>query len=216
MKKVYLSLFVMALMAVACKNVEDKAIDTKTTDSTGVAKEEPAAAPMDSAAMMKAWENYATPGDMHKMFASEVGTWDEESIMWMGPDDQNPTKSKMTAVNTMILGGRYQHSKHSGTIMGMPFEGISTMGYDNASKKIVGTWVDNMGTGIMYLTGDYNPSSKTIELKGNATDPTTGKQKPYRELYTIVDSDTRKMVMYDVTPDGKEYKSMEMNLKRRK
>lgn len=27
----------------------------------------------------------------------------------------------------------------------MPFEGISTLGYDNAKKTFFSTWIDNMG-----------------------------------------------------------------------
>ncbi|MBK9333372.1 MAG: DUF1579 family protein [Ignavibacteria bacterium] len=30
------------------------------------------------------------------------------------------------------MGGRYQQGKHTGDMMGMPFEGMSLLGYDNA------------------------------------------------------------------------------------
>src|SRR5690606_24172695 len=132
---------------------------------------------------------------------------------YMSANDQNPQKWKMTAVTKMILGGRYQESRHSGNVMGQPFEGVSIMGYDNASKKIVSTWYDNMGTGIMYVSGDYNPNSDTVELRGEMTDPMTGKKKPYRETFRVVDNDTRHIVMYDVDEKGSEYKSMEITVK---
>jgi hypothetical protein len=32
-------------------------------------------------AAMKAWQNYMTPGDIHKMLASADGTWNEEITM---------------------------------------------------------------------------------------------------------------------------------------
>ena len=43
----------------------------------------------------------------------------------------------------------------------------------------------------------------------------TGQEKTYREVWTIVDANNRKMEMFDKGPDGKEYKSMEMTMKRK-
>ena len=79
------------------------------------------------------------------------GEWNEEVTMWMAPGAP-PTVSKATAKNEMIMGGRYQLSKSTGTMMGMPFEGMSTVGYDNAKKQFTSTWIDNFGTGTMALT----------------------------------------------------------------
>jgi|SRR5690606_16951483 len=167
------------------------------------------------AEMEKAWAAYMTPGKVHSMLASEVGSWDEEMTMWMGPGAQ-PQKFKMNCEISMIMGGRYQQGRHTGDMMGMPFEGISVVGYNNASGKMESTWVDNMGTGIMYMNAPYDGSSKTIEFKGDVVDPMTKKNKKFREVYTIVDENTRKMEMYDVGPNGKEYKSMEIIMKRKK
>jgi hypothetical protein len=217
MKKTILSLAVLLLLTAACKKAEDKTEATTTVTDTTAVKTETAEAekPMDSAAMMKAWQEYATPGETHKMLAMDNGNWTTESTMWMRPGDPKPTKTTMTATSKMILGGRYQEATYSGMMMGQPFEGKSTVGYDNASKKIVSTWVDNMGTGIMYMTGSYDGTSKTMELKGDCTDPMTGKVKPIRETFTIVDDNTRKMEMFD-TANGKEFKSMEMTMTRKK
>ena len=88
----------------------------------------------DQDAAMKAWQAYMTPGDIHKMIAKDDGEWNEEITLWMVPGSP-PTKSTATAVNKMIMGGRYQESKHVGNFMGMPFEGYSLLGYDNAKKN---------------------------------------------------------------------------------
>lgn len=101
-------------------------------------------------------------------------------------------------------------------MMGQAFEGISTVGYDNASKEIVSSWLDNMGTNIMQMRGKYDGISKTMDMKGECTDPMTGKIKTVRETYTLVDDNTRKMEMYDTDPNGKEFKSMEIVMTRKK
>jgi len=165
--------------------------------------------------MMKAWEAYATPGDAHKELAKEVGAWTTESTMWMMPNDPKPMKTTGTAEIKMAYGDRYQIGTHKGDFMGMPFEGTSTVGYNNASKKWESTWIDNMGTGVMFMSGVYDPKTKTSTFVGRCTDPITGKEKSVRETYTIVDDNTRKMTMYDTDEKGKEYKTMEMTMKRR-
>ena len=217
MKKTFFSMSALLFIVTACKKETVVSDTTIVTDTTIVATETAEATkPMDSAAMMKAWEAYATPGEAHKTLALDNGNWTAESTMWMGPNDQKPMKSTMTANIKMIMGGRYQEARYSGNMMGQAFEGISTVGYDNASKEIVSSWLDNMGTNIMQMRGKYDGISKTMDMKGECTDPMTGKIKTVRETYTLVDDNTRKMEMYDTDPNGKEFKSMEIVMTRKK
>ena len=167
----------------------------------------------DSAAMIKMWMDNMNPGNFHKMLSKSNGTWIEEATFWMDPAAP-PTTSSMRAENKMILGGRYQQSIVSGDFNGAPFEGMSTVGYDNAKKKFVSTWIDNMGTGIIYMEGNYNPVLKNITFFGKMVDPTTGKENNLREVFTIIDDNTQTITMYD-SRDGKEFKSMELKMKRK-
>jgi hypothetical protein len=164
-------------------------------------------------AAQKAWMDYMTPGKFHQMFAKADGDWTVETTMWMEPGAP-PAKSTGSAVNKMILGGRYQESKHTGNMMGMPFEGISILGYDNAKKEFVNTWIDNMGTGIMTMTGKWDESSRTINFTGSSVDPATGKEMKIREVFKLVDDDHQTMEMF-MTADGKEFKSMEVKFTRK-
>jgi hypothetical protein len=162
---------------------------------------------------MKAWQDYMTPGDVHKMIASSDGTWNEEITMWMTPGAP-PSKSTATAENKMILGGRYQQSTTTGSFNGMPFEGQNLLAYDNAKKVFLSTWIDNMGTGMMEMQGTWDNASKTINFTGTAVDPMTGKDMNIRETFTLVDNNTQMMDMY-ATQDGKEYKTMEIKFTRK-
>ena len=166
----------------------------------------------ESEAMMNAWTKYMTPGDFHKMLAKSEGKWNEEATFWMAPGAP-PTTSNMSCENKMILGGRYQQSNHSGTVNEMPFEGMGTVAYDNAKKVFISTWVDNMGTGLMYMEGKYNGTRRNIVFRGKAVDPMTGMSNPVREVFTIVDDNTQTIAMYN-TVKGKEFKSMEIKLTR--
>jgi hypothetical protein len=162
---------------------------------------------------MKAMMAYSTPGEIHKMLAKSVGVWTATVTMWMQPGAP-PTTSIAEANNEMILGGRYLQSKNTGNFGGMPFEGISIIGYDNAKKMFVNSWIDNMGTGMMFLTGKWDPSSQSINLSGSMVDPMSGKDIPVRETYKIVDDNTQVLEMYS-TMAGKDFKNMEIKFTRK-
>lgn len=213
MKKLTTTLAIITLCFVSCKK-EVKEESATTKDSLAVKTEEPLIEePLDSAAQMKAWQEYATPGNPHKMMADEVGTWNCDMTFWTEPNGK-AEKSTTTAEIKMVLGGRYQEAVYKGTMMGQPFEGKSTLAYNNASQEYTTTFIDNMGTGMMVAMGKYNEAAKSMEFKGEMVNPVNGEKSPYREVYTIVDPKTRKMEMFDMK-NGTEYKSMEIVMKKK-
>ncbi|RFM36179.1 DUF1579 domain-containing protein [Chitinophaga silvisoli] len=163
----------------------------------------------------KAWMDYMTPGKIHQMLAHSNGTWTYESTFWMAPGAP-PSKSTGITENKMILGGRYQESIHKGKMEGMDFEGHSLLAYDNAKKIFQNAWVDNMGTGIMMLEGTWDDASHSLTLTGKTYDPMAGKDIEMKEVITIQDDDHHLMEMYYTGKDGKEVKSMEIHLTRKK
>jgi Protein of unknown function (DUF1579) len=210
----------ISLLLVACNN-EKKTDDAKTESDSTTAKTEtvePKAETMpmpDSATMMKNWQEYMTPGDVHKMMAKWNGTWDGDVTMWTYPGAPEQ-KSKSTAVNKMIMNGLYQQSTHTGNMMGMPFNGMSTIAYDIHKKEFVNAWIDNMGSGIMVLKGPWDEATKTTNLKGKMTDPGTKGDVDMRETFKIIDDNTQEMEMFVMMPDGKEFKTMNIKYTRKK
>lgn len=216
MKNLFVTLSVLALCFVSCKKEVKVETTTTKTDSTVVTRPKAdtvTKAPMDSVAEQKAWMDYATPGEGQKLLADDTGTWNEDLTFWMS-EGGKPMKYTSTGTSKMVLGGRYQEMVHKGKIMGMDFEGHGTLAYDNTTKEYISTWVDNMGTGITVCKGTYDPATKAITLKGDMVNPTLGKAAPFKQVYTIVDANTRKVESYD-TKNGKEYKSMEIIMKRK-
>lgn len=206
-----LLLFSVIFLLTACE--KGKPVTEKSSSKTDSAEWKP----VDSVTAMKAWMDYATPGDLHKMLAKYDGNWTGVSTMWMEAGGK-PITSQAECTNKMIFGGRYQQSNYKGSFMGMPFEGMSLMGYDKAKKKFVSTWVDNMGTGIMHAEGDWDAAKKSLEFKGKMADPARpGKECDFREVYIFTDDNNHTMEMYG--PDsktGKEHKSMEIKFTRKK
>lgn len=167
-----------------------------------------------TAAEMKAWQDYMTPGEIHKMIAQSDGEWIGEITIWMDPAAP-PTKSTAIAKNEMIMGGRYQLSKTTGNMMGMPFEGMSLVGYDNAKKTFTTVWIDNFGTGIMTIEGPWDDRTNSITMQGKMVDPISGKEIWTKQVMKFIDKDNQLMEMYD-KKNGKETKNMEIKFTRKK
>lgn len=94
MKLKFLSLIAI-ISLVSCGKKEETKTDTTTVTDTVKVEETPITIP-DSATIAKAWEDYMTPAEQHKMLALENGTWHEEMTMWMEPGAE-PMKNTMTA-----------------------------------------------------------------------------------------------------------------------
>lgn len=165
-------------------------------------------------AEQKAWQAYMTPGEAHKFLVASAGDWTEQITMWMDPAAP-PTKTTTTSKSEMIMGGRYLVSKTTGNMMGMPFEGMSIMGFDNAKKVYTSTWIDNLGTGVISMEGTWDEATKSVNFKGKGIDPMNGKEVMMRQVIKVIDNDTQEFHMYD-NKNGKEVKTMEIKSVRKK
>ena len=179
MKRITLTICAAAFLLASCKD-ENKTEEPLKADATvspatdSKPKEEPWVA-VDDSTGMKNWMAYATPGETHKMLAKSNGTWKGEMTMWMAADAP-PSTATAIMVNKMIMGGRYQVSETKGNVMGMPFNGMGTTGYDNHKKVFVSTWIDNMGTGVLKVEGPWDEATKSTTLTGKMIDPMTGRE----------------------------------------
>ncbi|NUM61940.1 MAG: DUF1579 domain-containing protein [Ignavibacteriaceae bacterium] len=162
-------------------------------------------------AMMKAWQEYMTPGTMHELLAKSVGEWKTEIKSWMDPN-MPPTETAGKSVCESMLGGRYFIATETANFMGMPFEGSSISGYDNATKKFFSVWIDNMGTGVLNLEGSYDEASKTFTYTGSGMS-FTGEYK-VREIIQHVNDDESLFTMYMEEGGRPEMKMMEIKYTR--
>ena len=168
----------------------------------------------DDKTMMDAMAKAAAPGEQHKQLGALAGTWMAEVKSWMAPG-QPPMTAKGSATITPILGGRYIREDFSGEFMQMPFTGMGLTGYDNIAKKYVASWVDNMGTGILRLTGTFDASANTYMYTGKQPDPVSGQEKDMRMSVHVVDKNKHVAEFFDPTPDGKWAKILEITYTRK-
>lgn len=137
--------------------------------------------PPEMAAEMEAWMKAGAPGEAHEFLAQGAGKWNLTIKQWMGPGE--PQISEGTAVREVILGGRFVRETVTGSMMGMPFEGIGISGYDNVSGKYWGSWIDNMTTGVMTMEGERE--GDTVTWIGKGSDPMSGGTYTMRMVSTM-------------------------------
>jgi len=152
---------------------------------------------------------YAVPGENHKALGKLVGNWKTTVRLWMGPGD--PAVSQGTATYAWALGGRYLQCHQTGSFNGMPYEGMGIDGYDNGKKQYFNVWFDNMGTGLMYSTGQPAADGQGIEYTGTTFDPSQMKDMTVREIVHWNDANHYVYTMYSSFP-GPDGKPQEMKV----
>ena len=170
----------------------------------------------DEAQMMAAMMEMAKPGENHKVLEGMAGSWTYQVKWWMNPKAP-PMESSGTCVVKSVMDGRYFISEHTGK-MSMPgadgkmmeanFQGMGTEGYDNAKKKFVASWIDNMGTGIMSMEGTYDAATKTLTYLGEEQ-PLPGMKFKLRQAVKCTDKDHHTVEFYE-EHGGTEVKTMEI------
>lgn len=161
--------------------------------------------------MMKMYEQFNAPGAEHAHFKEAVGTWKTEMKVYMGPGE--PSVSTGTSEMEVIFGGRYLVEHFKCSMMEKPFEGMALAGFDNLKKKYVSIWLDNMSTGFMLMEGTYDEATKTTTSYGEYDDPFTGHEK-MKSVIRELSKDKHVFEMYQIGPDGKETKMMEITYDR--
>jgi len=167
--------------------------------------------------MMKRYQEAMTPGESHKKLEAFVGSWDVETKIWTAGPNSVPIVSKGTAEYRMILGGRFLQQDFTGDMMGKKITGMGYTGYDNFKKKVVGIWIDDMGTCISTMEGSIDREGRTLTCYGRMDEPMTGeKNRKVKYVTRWVDSDTHIFESYDLSAYGDKKPTMQFTYTRKK
>jgi len=169
--------------------------------------DKPAMGGMDEAAM-KAMMEAGAPGPHHKALEPMAGNFKYVNKFRMDPS-QDWVTTEGEYNGEMAMDGRFLMVNVKGPMMGMTFQGMGCLGYDNMLQKFVAGWIDNMGTGIMRSEGTGSDGDKTITFTGQMMEPMTKKMTDYKYVYEIKSNDEFTMRWW--TPsmkDGKMFESM--------
>ena len=189
--------------------------------ASGIVSAQPEKAPqgaMDPAkqAAMEAMQKYGSPSEAHKTLEAFAGTWNYTVQFRMSPEGSVQTMGG-TATNTIVFGGRFIKQEFHGKPDGdqPPFEGFGFIGYDNIRKEYQSVWIDNMATGMMTGIGQFDTATKSLTEQGSFSCPITMEtSRKFRAKWRIVDPYNTIYESYMSSPDGKEFKAMEIHYNR--
>jgi len=156
---------------------------------------------------MMAWQAYLTPGAEQAWLATQAGTYITKASFRMDPNGPW-TDSDGVVVRSMGMGGRFLVEDFTGTMMGMPFLGRGTTGWDNGRSLFVTTWYDNMSTGIATGTGEWNEDRTKINWRITQTDPMKKKSITSKAEWWWKPDGTLVFDSWMPLPSGEQYHAM--------
>ncbi len=165
--------------------------------------------PMMDKQMMDMMMKYGMPGKNHEFLKKYVGTWDIEVKNWAAPGAE-PMMSKATQKNQLIFDGRFLEGQFDGMMMGQGFKGRQIIGYDLFQNKYVSFWIDSMSTTFYLTTGTLNAAGNAMTETGTWPDAMTGGTRKVKIVTTFMMDGMYTFEMFMFTPDGKEFKSMQL------
>jgi Protein of unknown function (DUF1579) len=154
------------------------------------------------------------PSPEHAILKTDVGTWDATLKVWPTPEAQ-PMSMTGTETNEMLGGDMWLMSHFESDFGGMPFTGMGAFGYDPAEKKYVGGWIDSMSPYMTSSKGDYDAATKTMTMIAETRDVATGKPVTQKQIGHHIDDDTRTFEIQQKGDDGKYWKMLEIEYKRK-
>lgn len=155
------------------------------------------------------------PTAEHELLKAMVGDWNAKMKLYHTPGAE-PEVNECTETVELLPGGMWVTSRFEGKIMGMPFSGIGTSGYDPTEKKYVGTWVDSMSPYMQTIKGDYDAKTKTMTSISTSRNPLNGEEITYKEIGREINDDTRTFEMHMPNEKGEYVKMMEIEYTRKK
>jgi hypothetical protein len=148
------------------------------------------------------WRRSSEPGEGHRRLAPLAGRW-TFTIAYPGGPGGTPTEASGTSEFRWILGGRFLLEESKTTLAGQPFEWVGIHAYDNARRRHTSAWVDNLGTAIEAMEGDFEDGDRTLAYQGEEDHPGQGRVK-VRWLITFQGPDGYQVRLVEAGPTGRE------------
>ncbi len=153
------------------------------------------------------------PHEPHLWLARFVGEWD-----WIGRADlgggqtcENSGTDRFRAIGEYWVVG-----EGSADDSGVPFRSVLTLGFDPASQRFVGTWIDSTSTYLWRYDGELGPTGSTVTLTAEGPSPTNPKARAkFREVIEFKSPDHRVSTGSVLGADGRWTEFLTVEARRR-
>lgn len=153
------------------------------------------------------------PTPEHLKLMEGVGMWDVKTKHFMEPG--KPPMEGVATDHVEAIGGFWTTSKFTTTMMGQPFVGQCTLGYDVVKKTYIMTWVDSMSHFMFNFEGGFDKAGKVLTLSGIGPDMTGQGMTKWTAVNETIDKNSMLFKMFITMPFG-ECQIMENTYTRRK
>ncbi|MGE0200994.1 MAG: DUF1579 domain-containing protein [Candidatus Melainabacteria bacterium] len=138
------------------------------------------------------------PTEEHAWLKQLVGTWDSQVETMASPAGPGE-KSAATEV-VKPLGEFWVTNDVDGTMMGKPYQGQMTIGYDADKDKYVGSWIDSMTGTAWHYEGVVDGNKLVLEAEG--TCPMMNKPMKMKEITELKDANHKEMTSLMLGENG--------------
>jgi len=185
--------------------------------SVSLSQDKPAS-PKDGAANkqqdMAAEMEAIKPGPQHKELAKMAGEWTTVTKFSADPNAK-PEETTGSAKIATALEGRFITEEDSGTMMGMPYNGMRMTGYNNAAKQYEASWAWTLSTAILRMTGKSSDHGKTVTYAASFAEA-DGAEEKMTVVVKQIDDDHFVVDMSGKYPDGSNGPHLETMYTRKK
>jgi hypothetical protein len=143
------------------------------------------------------------PTAEHGALMELVGEWNVECTYAMGPGEEMTCEAKETIEP---VGAFWTVSLFQSEMMGMPFIGRCTMGYDPRREVWIATWVDSMMPHMYVMEGNYDEAGKVLTMNSEGPAPGSGELTNYRSAWERLEDGKRRFEMFVTLPEVGEVK----------
>jgi len=157
---------------------------------------------------------YYMPGEHHKLLDVFVGTWDASVAMVM-PGMDEPMTMAGTMEARLVMDGRFLEQRFSADMAGMPFQGLSLMGYNGYEKVFESVWIDNSTTDIVTSTGFAAPDGVNFTMLAEMVDTETMQRREVEERIRIASRDQIVYEQWVPGGDGGQVKTLTVTYSRK-
>ena len=149
---------------------------------------------------------FPQPTVEHDRLKEHAGVWNVESSFYMDPNPETPPMVVQAKETIEMFGPFWTTGTYESEMMGMPFQGKATLGYDPENKEYVSTWIDTMSPTFFCFRGNFE--GETLTMRGRAFDCMSKMEANYRTTEVHKSPNERVFEMFMEMPDGTEFKMM--------
>jgi Protein of unknown function (DUF1579) len=155
-------------------------------------------------------------GPQQAALGNLLGTWDVEIVLADGSKPAQHSKGK--ADYSWVVSGRWLGCHLSGTVLGLPFEQFTILGYDSYAKNIVEVSVESADNSMLLSRGPAGaPNQAVTALFGELDEYTTGTlHSPYKVLLRTINRNRHVTTISGFDGNGNDIKKIEFTFSRAK